>query len=97
VVEGGIRRPPLEHTPGNRRLWERALATAAELGIELEEATAGGGSDGNTTSQLTATLDGLGAVGGGAHAPEEFVFEERLAERAALLTCLLLDPPVSEG
>jgi glutamate carboxypeptidase len=93
-VEGAIRRPPLERTPGNLLLWERARAAAEELGLALDEATAGGGSDGNTTSQLAPTLDGLGAVGGGAHAPEEFVFEERLPERAALLARLLLDPPV---
>ena len=69
---------------------------AGELGFKLEEGIAGGASDGNITSLYTATLDGLGAVGGGAHAHHEFVYADRLPERAALLALLLLDPPVPE-
>ena len=65
-VEGGISVPPLERTPRNRALWETARRLGEELGLELDEATAGGGSDGNTTSQFTATLDGLGPRGDGA-------------------------------
>ena len=95
-VEGRIDRAPLERTPRNSFLWERAQMAAAELGFELEQGTAGGASDGNITSQYTATLDGLGAVGGGAHAQHEFVYADRLPERAALLALLLLDPPVPE-
>ena len=53
---------------------------------------AGGGSDGNTTSQYTATLDGLGAVGDGAHAEHEFIYKDKLIERSALLALLLLAP-----
>jgi glutamate carboxypeptidase len=60
------------------------------LGLELEEALAGGGSDGNTTSQYTATLDGMGPVGDGAHAVREHVVLDSLVERGALLTRLLL-------
>ena len=67
-IKGGIGRPTFEPTERNRSLWRKAQAVAAELGIELKEGLAGGASDGNTTSQYTATLDGLGAVGGGAHA-----------------------------
>jgi glutamate carboxypeptidase len=93
-VEGRIRRQPLESTPGNRRLWERARAAATELGIQIEQASAGGGSDGNTTSLYAPTLDGLGAVGDGAHAAHEHVVLEAMAERAALLACLLLDGPM---
>lgn len=94
-VTGRIGRPPLERTPGNRKLWGRALAAADSLGIELEEGAAGGGSDGNWTSLYTPTLDGLGAVGDGAHALTEHIIEEKMPERAALLACLLTGPPMS--
>ncbi len=86
------RRGPLERTPRNVALWERALRVAGEIGLELEEGSAGGGSDGNLTSQHTATLDGLGAVGDGAHARHEFVWIDRAAERVALLAGLLTAP-----
>jgi glutamate carboxypeptidase len=92
VTEGGSV-PPLEGTPRNRALWEAARSAGSELGLTLKEATAGGGSDGNTTSQYTATLDGLGAVGDGAHAPHEFVFLEKHVSRCALLARLLLLAP----
>ena len=89
-VEGGMGRPPMEPTPRNRRLWQLAREKGRLMGLELKEATAGGGSDGNTTSQHTSTLDGLGTTGGGAHAAHEFIFLDKLVERAALLTLLLL-------
>ena len=73
-------RGPLERTPRNVALWERALRVADEIGLELGEGSAGGGSDGNLTSQHTATLDGLGAVGDGAHARHEFVWIDRAVE-----------------
>jgi len=92
VDEGGSV-PPLEGTPRNRALWEAVREAGAELGMTLEEVTAGGGSDGNTTSQYTATLDGLGAVGDGAHADHEFIFVEKLVERCALLARVLLLRP----
>ena len=95
-VEGGFRRPPLEPTPRNRRLWQSARSAATRLGLEVEEAQVGGASDGNFASTLTATLDGLGAVGDGAHAEHEHLVIERMPERAALLACLLSDPPESE-
>jgi glutamate carboxypeptidase len=91
-VEGGMTRPPLERTAGNRHLWTLAREAAAELGLEIGEATAGGASDGNTTSQYAPTLDGLGAVGDGAHAHDEHVVVDRMPERAALLARLLLAP-----
>ncbi len=94
VVEGGFGRPPMERTPANARLWRLAKAAAAELGIELEQDTAGGASDGNTTSQFVSTLDGLGPVGGGAHAEDEHVDVDRMVERAALLGLLLAEPPL---
>lgn len=89
-IEGGIGRPPMEKTDRNRRLWLAARQLGQQIGLDLEEATAGGGSDGNTTSLYTATLDGLGTVGDGAHARHEFIFIDTLVERTALLTNLLL-------
>jgi glutamate carboxypeptidase len=89
-VNGGIGVPPLERTPRNRGLWRAARQAASELGMELEEALAGGGSDGNTTSQYTATLDGMGPVGDGAHAVREHILLDSLVERGALLTRMLL-------
>ncbi|HEX6898289.1 MAG TPA: M20 family metallopeptidase [Thermoanaerobaculia bacterium] len=91
-VTGGIDRPPLEATPGNRVLWEAAKRRAEELGFTLGEGTAGGASDGSLTSRFTPTLDGLGAVGDGAHAVHEHVLLDRMPERAALLALLLLEP-----
>jgi len=94
-VRGEMDRPPLEPTPGNQALWEAAVRHARELGMELEEGTAGGASDGSFTSQVAPTLDGLGAVGDGAHAVHEHVEIARMPERAALLALLLLEPPGS--
>ncbi|MGR9106393.1 MAG: M20 family metallopeptidase [Gammaproteobacteria bacterium] len=91
-IEGRIGRPPLEPTEANRRLWTLARELAKSLDWELEEGTAGGGSDGNTTSLYNATLDGLGAVGDGAHARHEFVDLSKMPERTALLALLLLSP-----
>jgi glutamate carboxypeptidase len=93
-IEGGIRRVPMEKTKRNQELWKRAKAGGELLNLELQEATAGGGSDGNTTSLYTATLDGLGTTGDGAHAQHEFIFTKSLGERTALLTVLLLEEPI---
>lgn len=93
-IEGGIRRPPLERTPNNRALWHCAQTVADRLDIELDEGTAGGASDGNETSAFSATLDGLGAVGDGAHAAHEYVDLEKMVERTALLVLLLLAGPL---
>jgi len=90
VVTGGINRPPMERTRGTVRLFEKARALAVELGFALDEAATGGASDGNFTSALgVATLDGMGAVGEGAHARHESVFLEHLAARTALLAGML--------
>jgi glutamate carboxypeptidase len=95
-VEGGIGRPSMESTPRNQALWQRVRDAGDELGLELHQTRAGGGSDGNTTSQFTATVDGLGPVGGGAHAVHEHLLVDKTLERAALLTMLLVAPPVAE-
>jgi glutamate carboxypeptidase len=90
TVTGGINRPPMERGRGTVRLYQRARAMAAELGFTLEEASTGGASDGNFTAALgIPTLDGLGAVGEGAHARHESVVVEHLALRTALLAGLL--------
>ena len=89
-IEGSIGRPPMERTPRNQKLWHLAKSKGLLLGLNLEEAMAGGGSDGNTTSTYTATIDGLGTTGDGAHASHEFIFASQLPERTALLALLLL-------
>jgi glutamate carboxypeptidase len=91
-IEGGIGRPSMEPTPRNQRLWETARRAGEELGIELHHTRAGGGSDGNTTSQYTATIDGLGPVGDGAHAVHEHLLIDKTLERAALLALLMIEP-----
>lgn len=96
VITGTMDRPPMEKTPGNQHLWQVAQRAGAEMGLELEEGTSGGGSDGNVTSLFTPTLDGLGPVGDGAHASHEHVIVRTLPERAALLAMLLLEPSMAE-
>jgi len=91
TVTGGINRPPMERSRGTARLFRKAQALARELGFELNEASTGGGSDGNFTAALgIPTLDGMGAVGEGAHARHESIFIEHLAPRTALLAGMLM-------
>jgi glutamate carboxypeptidase len=91
TVSGGLNRPPMERTPAIARLFARAASIAHQhLGLTLEESSTGGGSDGNFTAALgLPTLDGLGAVGEGAHAPSESILLGQVAPRAALLAALL--------
>lgn len=95
-IEGAIGRPPLEPTALNRRLWEAASAIARDLGIDLAQGLAGGGSDGSTTSLFTATLDGMGPVGDGAHADHEHLLIDQTMRRTMLLTLMLLAPSFKE-
>jgi len=89
-VSGGINRPPMERTAGVAGLYGKAVAIARELGWKLEEAGVGGGSDGNFTAALgIPTLDGLGAVGDGAHASHEHIVVSELPRRAALMAGLI--------
>ena len=92
TVSGGFGRPPMVRTARNGALFERAKSIGSDLGMEIGEVTAGGGSDGNTTSQHTATLDGLGIIGDGAHAPSERIDVRNLVPRTALLAALLIEP-----
>jgi glutamate carboxypeptidase len=87
---GGVNRPPMERTRGTVKLYEKARLLAKELDWNLEEAATGGASDGNFTSALgVATLDGMGAVGLGAHAAHEHVVVAELAPRLALLAGII--------
>ena len=90
TVTGGMNRPPMERKRGGVKLYRQARGLAAELGFVLEEAATGGASDGNFTAALgIPTLDGMGAVGEGAHAAHESIVVEHLAPRTALLAGLL--------
>jgi glutamate carboxypeptidase len=89
-VSGGLNRPPMERSAGIVELFGKAQAIAAELGVRLEESSTGGGSDGNFTAALgIPTLDGIGGVGEGAHAPNESILINRIADRTALLAKLV--------
>lgn len=94
-VHGAIRVPPLERTPRNVMLWNEARKRGDELGLALDHGLAGGGSDGNTTSLYTATLDGLGCVGDGAHADHEHVEVKASLDRCALLARILMAPALA--
>lgn len=96
LVQGGLNRPPLERTDANEALTREAKERMRELGISLETAVVGGGSDGNFTSALgVATLDGLGASGSGPHARHEHVRVRETLERLALVTALLVEDGVA--
>jgi glutamate carboxypeptidase len=89
-VAGGINRPPLERSPAIVQLFRKAQTLAREMGVSLDESSVGGGSDGNFTAALgVPTLDGLGAVGEGAHALNESILLDRIADRTALLAKLV--------
>jgi glutamate carboxypeptidase len=90
TISGGVNRPPMERKAGTIALFKRARGIAAELGFDLQEASTGGGSDGNFTAALgIPTLDGMGAVGDGAHAAHESIVIEHLAPRTALLAAMI--------
>lgn len=96
-IKGGFRRPPLVQNKRNRALWRVTKEVGQQLGLELTEGTSGGGSDGSYTSLFTATLDGLGAVGDGAHSPTERVFLNETLNRIPLLVNLMLLPPLKNS
>jgi glutamate carboxypeptidase len=88
-IRGGFDRPPLERKM-SATLFARAKTMADEIGVDLGECCAGGGSDGNLTAALgVPTLDGLGAVGDGAHSQDEYVVVSKMDERAALIARIL--------
>jgi glutamate carboxypeptidase len=90
-LTGGLNRPPMERTEGTAALITQAKVLAAGLGFALEEAATGGGSDGNFTSALgVPTLDGMGAIGNGAHAENESIRIDSLVSRTALLAAMIV-------
>lgn len=90
AVRGSISRPPMERTAETVRLFKIAQVAAAEIGIDLKEGSTGGASDGNLTAAMgIPTLDGLGSVGDGAHAVDEYIEIESLPHRAALLAGMI--------
>lgn len=89
-VEGGWNRPVMERTPGNARMFEQAQQIAQQLGLELDEISVGGASDGNFASALgRPILDGLGATGAGAHALHEHAVVATIPERTAIAAGVL--------
>jgi len=89
-ISGGVNRPPLERTKQVTALFSRAQRIANQLRFQVDEIAVGGGSDGNFTAGIgVPTLDGLGAVGDGAHAAHEYVVADELPRRAALLAGLI--------
>lgn len=93
-VTGDINRPPLEKNESNKKLWNTTKKLGKELELELQEGMSGGASDGNFSNLYSPTIDGLGAVGEGAHAYHEKIFLEQTLDRLALFTLLLLEPPL---
>lgn len=85
TVEGGAMRPPFETTPGTLALTERIRTLAAKIGFEVKGGKGGGASDGNFTAPYTATVDGLGIVGEGAHTDHEHIDITSIAPRAELM------------
>jgi glutamate carboxypeptidase len=89
-VTGGVNRPPMERTADTEALFERARTISSDLGFAVEQVAVGGGSDGNFCAAMgVPVLDGLGAVGGGAHALDEHVVVDTMPLRAALVCRLL--------
>jgi glutamate carboxypeptidase len=89
-ISGGLNRPPMERTKEIAALFQKARALGRDLGVNVEESATGGGSDGNFTAAIgIPTLDGIGAVGLGAHTPHEHLFVNRIADRTALLAKLV--------
>lgn len=95
TIEGEIDRPPMIKNKANKKLWERAKNLGKTIGLNLTDGLSGGASDGNLTSQHCATLDGLGAVGDGAHALHEHILIDETLKRAALLALLIMEPTIS--
>lgn len=96
-IEGGIERLPMRKKRKNQKLWIAAKKAAAELDLNLREGFSGGASDGNFTNLYSPTIDGLGAVGEGAHADHERIYIKESLERCALLSLLILSPLDEHG
>jgi glutamate carboxypeptidase len=84
-VTGELNRPPYEKSNAGAALFEHARELATGLGFDLVDTSTGGGSDGNFTAAHTATLDGLGVDGEGAHTHYEQMYISSIEPRARLL------------
>lgn len=93
-ITGDINRPPLEKGEPNEKLWDITRKLGKELNLELQDGMSGGASDGNFTNPYSPTIDGLGAVGEGAHAYHEKIFLEETLQRLALFALLIMEPPI---
>lgn len=92
-LQGGVTRPPFKFNKLNKQLFAEFKEAMAAIGINLEGAFVGGGSDGNFTSALQVpTIDGLGAVGSGAHARNEHINISKSLDRLALMIAALITP-----
>ncbi|HEU0139171.1 MAG TPA: M20 family metallopeptidase, partial [Bryobacteraceae bacterium] len=90
TVEGGVNRPPMERSRAGLELFRHARDLGRTVGLDIAESSTGGGSDGNFTAALgIPTLDGLGGVGEGAHALNESILTDRIADRTAMIAALL--------
>jgi glutamate carboxypeptidase len=90
TITGGMNRPPMERSKQGAKLFKKAAELGKKLGVKVDQSATGGGSDGNFTAALgIPTLDGLGAVGEGAHASNESILVNRIADRTALLSLLI--------
>jgi glutamate carboxypeptidase len=91
-ISGGVNRPPMVRTKAIKKLFRQVQQVGNKLGLELQEGSTGGGSDGNFTAAMgVTTLDGLGAMGDGAHAVHEHILISDLPVRTALLAAILLE------
>lgn len=94
-VTGGLNRPPMERTPAIVKLFRKAQSLAREMNVDIEESSTGGGSDGNFVAGMgVPVLDGIGGVGEGAHAINESILIDRIADRTALMAKLVASGPV---
>lgn len=92
-IRGGINRPPMVRTEAIINLFRKVQQMGEGLGLDLQEGSTGGGSDGNFTAAIgVPTLDGLGAMGDGGHAVHEHILISHLPARTAILAAILLDP-----
>ena len=91
-VKGGINRPPMERTEAVAALFKKAHDISASFGCELKETQVGGASDGNFVAALgVPVLDGLGITGDGAHTLNEHILTKDIANRATLITMMLME------
>ena len=89
-ITGALNRPPMPFDETMKATFEKAKSIAAQIGMELKAGRTGGASDGNFVAPLgIPVLDGMGAVGEGAHSEREYIFAESMEQKARLIASLL--------